>query len=107
MAKPTFKVVFLPAALTDLEKITRHIVHKLGAPQAALTLSNAIDKAADLLAASPYSCELYRSKQPLDAEIRFRPVNNYLLFHTVNKQTVEILHVRYGRQNPESFLSDN
>ncbi|MDR1323638.1 MAG: type II toxin-antitoxin system RelE/ParE family toxin [Candidatus Margulisbacteria bacterium] len=50
---------------------------------------------------------MYRPKQPLDAEIRFRPVNNYLLFYTVNKQTVEILHVRYGRQNPESFLSDN
>ena len=95
-----YKVVFLPAVLDDLLEITRYIAHKLSAPQAARDFVKAVDKTVDVIAKFPYSCKLYLTKRPLAAEVRCAPIANYLLFYTVEKQTVEILHIRYGKREP-------
>ncbi|MDR1997484.1 MAG: type II toxin-antitoxin system RelE/ParE family toxin [Candidatus Margulisbacteria bacterium] len=101
------KIAFLPSALDDLEKITHYIADTLGAPQAARKFIADLDVITNTLAHFPYACPVYAPRRPLDAEIRYTPIDNFLLFYLVNKQTVEILHVRYGRQNPADFLSNH
>jgi len=98
-----YRIVFLPVALNDLLEITRHITYKLSAPQAARDFVKAVDRATDIIARFPYSCELYLTKYALNAEVRYIPVANYLLFYRVKNQTVEVLHIRYGKREPAVF----
>ena len=95
-----YKVVYLPTARQELEEAVLYIATELCAPEAAVSLLDEIDHAAQSLMEMPYRHALYPSLYALKNEVRFFPIKNYNVFYIVDEaqQTVEIRRILYQRR---------
>ena len=98
------KLVYLPIAQQDLKEIIGYITDTLKAPKAAMDLLDAFDESISHLKDFPYSCKVYQPVKPLLNEYRALQVKNYLVFYTVNEDTVEIHRIVYAKMNLEGIV---
>ena len=87
----------------DLRSIYTHIAYNLQNPFAASEHMNMIISATEALRIFPKIHRVRRKKS--GKEIRVVPVKNFNILYSVNdeRNTVNILHVLYGRRNIDSL----
>ncbi len=98
---------YLPLARHDIREAIRYIDEELKNPQAALSLLDKMERGIVQLREFPYAHPLYCSPLRLVSEIRFSPVENYLLFYTVlePEHVVEIMRVLYHKMDTRKHVS--
>ncbi len=99
-----YRLKYLPLARKDLINITNYIANNLKAPKAAMDLINALDNSISQLRKFPYSCKVYQTIEPLDAEYRMLPVKNYLVFYIVTEHEVEIHRIIYTKMDIKNLI---
>jgi len=92
-----FKIIFMPRALSDLEKIHAYIAHD-SHDNAARLVTRILD-AIELLKTAPHRT-VFAPGSRLPHPVRVLPVSNYLVYFRVldDVQAVRILHIRHGAQ---------
>ncbi|MDI6812751.1 MAG: type II toxin-antitoxin system RelE/ParE family toxin [Desulfitobacteriaceae bacterium] len=99
-----YKLKYLPLAQKDLRNITNYIADNLKAPKAAMDLVDAFEQSIHRLQQFPYSCQLYQSIQPLEAEYRMLNVKQYLVFYVVTAHEVEIHRIIYAKMDITNLI---
>ena len=99
-----YKIKYLPIAQRDLQDITVYILDNLKSPKDAMDFIDTLDKSILRLKQYPYSCKLYHPQESLEAEYRFLPVKNYLVFFVVIENIVEIHRIIYAKMNLEKLI---
>jgi len=97
-----YNLVIAEAAEADLDEIADYISDELKEPTTALKQLTRIQEAMATLEELPERHSFVQDKY-LAAKL---PIDNYLIFYTVNKitNTVNIVRVLHGRRNWESIL---
>ena len=88
-----------PEAANDLREIRQYIAAQLDAPVAAQKLVSRILKSMRGLADFPESGPNLSSVLNIETDYRFQVCGNYLIFYRVEKQTVYIVRILYGKRN--------
>ncbi|MEW6621746.1 MAG: type II toxin-antitoxin system RelE/ParE family toxin [Bacillota bacterium] len=101
-----YNLVIAEAAEADLDGIVDYISYELKEPTTALKQLARIQEAMATLEELPERYSLVQDKYLAAKGIRKLPIDNYLLFYTVNKSTntVNIVRVLHGRRDWESIL---
>ncbi len=91
-------------AKEDLKGIYKYIAFELLSPDTALKQLDKIEKAILSLDNLPARHRLY--DEYISKDIRFLPVNNYVVFYIVDEKNMEvhIVRVLYGGRNMENIL---
>ena len=95
---------FSPLAEKDLNNIFEYIALELSSPEAAEHLIDRIQDAVERLCDFPFSCPLLTDSTLQKKGYRLLVVQNFNLFYVVEKQTVIIRRILYGRRDYESIL---
>jgi plasmid stabilization system protein ParE len=101
-----YKIIIFPAAKQDLIDIIEYLNKYLNtlSPQAAIRQYDEIVEKIGSLAEIPSRCPLLKSNELRQKGYRALIVNNYLVFCIINKDTVEIRRILYGRRQYEFLL---
>jgi len=101
-----YNLVIAEAAEADLDEIADYISDELKEPTTALKQLTRIQEAMATLEELPERHSFVQDKYLAAKGIRKLPIDNYLIFYTVNKitNTVNIVRVLHGRRNWESIL---
>ena len=96
-----YRVVVTKTAKMELFQLGHYIATELCNPVVAISITDAIIKAIDSLAAMPFRFPLVRNKRLAAKGIRFLPVENYIIFFSVKEteKIVYIQHVFHGNRN--------
>lgn len=100
------KVIYSPLAKSDILEAVNYIAGRLHNPSAAEELLKELDRVIQQISQFPYSCELYRSEKPLNAEIRRVPVKNYVMYYVARQDFVEVWRFLHGRRDREQILDN-
>lgn len=101
------KVVYSPLAKSDILEAVNYNAGRLHNPSAAEEILKELDRVIQQISQFPYSCELYRSERPLNAEIRRAPIKNYVMYYVVRQNFVEVWRFLHGRRDREQILGDS
>ncbi len=101
-----YEVVFAETAISDLEELVYYISDELQNPAAALRISTAIKTAVHALEEFPKRHSLISDSYLAARGIRLIPIENYLVFYTVedSARTVSIVRILYGKREWEKLL---
>ncbi|MDR1784861.1 MAG: type II toxin-antitoxin system RelE/ParE family toxin [Spirochaetaceae bacterium] len=99
-----FEVTYLPSFQTDLDAIVDYITYTLEAPHAAANLLDDLESAISRLKEFPHAHRLYRPLMPIPAQYRVLTVHNYLVFYTVDANTVDIHRIIYKKRNLSQLI---
>jgi toxin ParE1/3/4 len=101
-----YSLVIAEAAEADLDRIADYISYELKEPITALKQLARIEEAMMALEDLPECHSLVQDKYLAAKGIRKLPIDNYLIFYTVNKSkdTINITRVLHGRRDWESIL---
>ena len=101
-----YKAVFTEHASTDLANILSYISLDLSNLSAAKDLYGRIKESIKLISEFPYSCQTYQSTFVQTNKIRYKPINNYLLFYVVDEETktISIIRILYSKRNIEDLF---
>ncbi|MBU7007868.1 type II toxin-antitoxin system RelE/ParE family toxin [Phosphitispora fastidiosa] len=102
----TYCLVIAEAAEADLDRIADYISCELKEPITALKQLERIEAAMMALEELPERHSLVQDKYLAAKGMRKLPIDNYLLFYTVNKSknTINIVRVLHGRRDWESIV---
>ena len=102
------KIVYTYSARKDLRDIYEYIAHTLLVPETARSLVERIMSEVRSLEESPERNPLYKDEPWHSQGVRFLPVNNYLVFYTVNMDidTVSIARIMYGGRDISRQLEE-
>ncbi|MFT8872577.1 MAG: type II toxin-antitoxin system RelE/ParE family toxin [Sporolactobacillus sp.] len=93
-----------PEAANDLREIRQYITTQLDAPAAAQKLVSRILKSIRRLADFPESGLSLSPALNIDTDYRVQVCRNYLTFYRLEKQTVYIVRVLYGKRDYMKLL---
>lgn len=93
-------VVFTDEAERDIERIMDYIA--ADNPGRALTFARELIDRCELIADMPQSFPLVPRYREMG--IRRRPYRGYLIFYTIEEDTIHIIHVLNGAQDYEAIL---
>ena len=101
-----YDLVIAEAAEADLDGIVDYISYELKEPTTALKQLSIIKEAMTTLEELPERHGIVQDKYLASKGIRKLPVDNCLIFYTVNKSAniINIVRVLHGRRNWESIL---
>ncbi len=101
-----YNLVIAEAAEEDLDGIADYISYALKEPTTALKQLARIEEAMASLEEPPERHSLVQDRYLAAKGIRKLPMDNYLIFYTVNKSTntINIVRVLHGRRDWESIL---
>ncbi|MDD4047224.1 MAG: type II toxin-antitoxin system RelE/ParE family toxin [Clostridia bacterium] len=101
-----YNLVIAEAAEADLDGIADYISCELKEPTTALKQLAKIEEAMVTLEERPERHSIVYDKYLAAKGIRKLPMDNYLIFYTVNKSinTINIVRVMHGRRDWESIL---
>lgn len=102
--KKTYKIVYLPIGLSDLQDIVQYITSELKSPQTASNFIKKLDEYISILESSPFSGFRYRGNKHLEYNYRVVAVENYLVFYTVLEDIVEIHRVIYAKRKLDDII---
>ncbi len=97
MSRLKYNIRFLRIAEDDFAEIVTYI----GAdrPSAADTLASKIEKNLNLLAQNPYLGRVPKEDELARFHYRYIVVENYLIFYTIDKQTIYIHRILHGARD--------
>ena len=104
----SMKIVYTHAARQDLREIYEYIAFSLLAPDTARSLTERIMADIRSLENFPARNPLYKDEPWYSQGVRFLPVKNYLVFHTVKSETetVSIARIMYGGRDISKQLKE-
>ncbi len=91
-------------AQQDLRSIKNYIADTLNAPEAALKLISKIHDGFLRIKEFPFSGDIIKTEFPMEFEYRRIIVESYVIFYTVESETINIMRVLYGASNYLSVL---
>lgn len=98
------KLKFSELFYKDLEKIIRYIAKELKNPIAAKNLNQSIRTAIEKRAGNPKGYEPYQSSKKRN-RVYFRIyVKNYIIFYTIEHNTMIVRRILYKRRNLEKIV---
>lgn len=102
----TYTINITKKAKQDIFAAMDYIEYTLFNPQAADNLLDQIENTIIPLSAMPLIHPIIEDSVLQSLQIRYIPVNNYIVFYTVYKetQTVNIIRFLYGKRNWEEIL---
>lgn len=102
-----YKVMILPEAQADIQKIVHYIAGSLSAPQAALNLSKTFRQEIQSLSKMPKRFAVVDAPPWKEAGIRRFTVKNYYVYYLIDdvKMTVNVLAVIYTGRDQEKHFS--
>lgn len=102
-----YEIVLMNIAIEDIRKIIAYIKMDLHAPAAAEKLLDEINHALEQLTEFPYSFKVHQTIRKLSTEYRKLPVENYLIFYSVDEKNkkVKISRVIYAKRDLTNMLS--
>ncbi|MBQ8202572.1 MAG: type II toxin-antitoxin system RelE/ParE family toxin [Clostridia bacterium] len=102
----SYEVRMTGAAQRDVQEAVGYIEHVLLNPQAALDLVDEVASCVDALSEYPARFAIADDAVLKMWQIRFAPINNYLLFYCVDEQRacVQIVRFLYSKRNWISIL---
>ena len=98
------KLKISPDALQDLKDIEEYISNNLFNPTAAKRTLKNIVNSYKRLAESPFVGMPLQNKLPFQTSFRYLISGNYLIFYKVCGDSVEILHIVYGKRDYAKIL---
>ena len=101
-----YDLIISEPAEDDMTDIGMYITQTLHSPVAALNLLDEIDKQIISLEQMPKRYALVSDERLAKLGIRSIPVNNYLIFYTVDEymQSVTIIRILYGKRDWANLL---
>ena len=101
-----YSIQYLPEAAQDLDSLVDYLADECSAYEAAVNLLNEIDRRIMHLEEFPYAHPLYAAPMRLPIEMRYLPVENYIVFYTVLEpaRVVEIRRVLHARRNIAALM---
>lgn len=105
----SMRIVYTDQARQDLKRIYEYIAYSLQSPQVARKMYQRLTRSARSLEYMPERNPLYREQPWREQGVRFLPVQNYLLFYTVNQETntVTITRILYGGMDISRQLEES
>ncbi|TBR45080.1 type II toxin-antitoxin system RelE/ParE family toxin [Marinomonas agarivorans] len=97
---PAHQLVIAPAAKADLKDIYQYGLRQWGQAQSDSYLKNLKDHFWSLIEQPFMGLE----RPELQADTRSLPIESHALFYRVIADTVEIIRVLHGRQDPQRYL---
>lgn len=90
----------------DLDDIVKYIAVELANPKAASDFMDKLQEAIEEARMFPESGSLVSNEYLPDAEVRKKPVGNYIMYYlpSSTQQTIYILRIVYGRRNMDEIL---
>lgn len=84
----------------DMRSIVEYIAVTLSSPNSALSQLTRFEEKINSLEELPFRFPVYKN------DIRFVPVDNYLVFYTADEaaKTVSIIRVMYGKRDVENLI---
>jgi len=103
-----YEVTVTRQAQMDMKEIYEYIAHILMEPEIAEKQYTRIETAVYSLDQMPERFRRYEKEPWRSHNLRVMPVDNYIVFYTVNNknQLVTIIRIMYGRRNTEKELDD-
>lgn len=102
----SYQVILTAQAKDDLRSIYNYIAHNLLAPDTGAKLYVRIKKAILSLSCLPERYPLYQDEPWRCYGLREMQVHNYAVFYSVNKESVVVIRVMYGRRDISTQLKD-
>ncbi len=104
-----FKIIYSPKSVDDLNEIYDYIEFELRSKQSAIKQVSSIRKAVRNLDFMPEKHPVVEWEPWSSMKIRKLPVNNYIIFYTVNNKNlaVTIVRILYEKRNIEKLISNN
>ena len=99
-----YTVALARVAKQDLQDIYTHILYTLESPQAAENTLEALHKNMASLSHMPTRHPLLQSPSLNALGYRMIPVNNYLIFYSVQEKTVYVERVLYNKRDWHGLL---
>ncbi|MBO4637623.1 MAG: type II toxin-antitoxin system RelE/ParE family toxin [Clostridiales bacterium] len=103
-----YNVFLSKASQTDLAEAMDYIEFQLMNPCAADALLDKFEKSVNSLSVMPEKHALASDPFLNSKGVRFIPIDNYILFYTINKskRTVSVARFLYGKRNWAGILKD-
>ena len=100
------RIFYTKKAKQDLRDIYEYIAYELLVPETASEQTRRIMKEIKTLDEMPRRYRLYEEEPWHSEEIRFFPVDNYLVFYQPNESqnTVSIVRIMYGERDIKNHL---
>ena len=98
------EIKFSPEAILDLQQTKAHIADELCSERAAINTVANIMKKIRMLADFPECGASLSSIVDFETEYRFLVCGNYIAFYRIEKNTVYIVRILYGRRNYMQIL---
>lgn len=95
---PSYKVILLPEALSDLEALHAYIAKE--SPDNAAKVAGRILDAIEKLALMPRRYAAVRTRRRLSYELRSIVVRPYKVFYSVEGQAVYVRTIRHSARRP-------
>lgn len=101
-----YKILYSPEALDDIRKIYSYIAFELQVPETALNQVNRIRKQIRSLDFMPMRYTLVEWEPWKSKKMHKVPVDNYVVYYTVNDDTFEVTVIRifYSGQDVENSI---
>lgn len=93
------KIIYTPAAYSDLLALNEYITDKLHNPIAAERIISHIVKSCSNLKQMPLSGMLLSSKIQVDTDLRYLICEKYLVFYRIAENEIHIIRILDGRTN--------
>jgi addiction module RelE/StbE family toxin len=102
MPNNNYQVRLLTVAEEDLTEIITYIA--LENPTATNTIADKIEKHLSLLAENPHLGRIPRDKEIKNLGYRYLIVQNYIVFYTIEKNTIWIHRILHSSRDYKTFL---
>ncbi len=101
-----FTVLISERAENDLKDIYRYITYSLRAEENAIGQFKRLEKSIKGLIEFPLRFKGYKSDRYLSRNLRVMPVDNYLVFYTVDNDSkvVNVVRILYGARDIGKFI---
>lgn len=93
--------------IDDVASALEYIMQTLQAPAAAQRLKDEIKKSYKTIKETPFIYPVVPDKYLASLGYRFKMVNNYMLFYTVEKNVIEIVRFLYGYRDWQNILAES
>lgn len=99
-----YKIKYLPLFYNDLDQITYYIMYKLNNEIAANNFVDELENEINKRAYNPDAFEKYISAKKRQYTYYKIYVKNYIVFYTVNDDTIEVRRILYSRRNFDKLI---
>lgn len=98
-----YNIIYLPLFYKDMSQIKNHIIKKFNNKISAINFINDVRQRIETRSFNPESFEKYSSNKRKTVYYRIY-IKNYILFHTVHNNTIEIHRILHNKRNFDNLV---